>query len=43
MALPSGSTSWLVDLTAVLSDVRFWHETIIGSQGRAVAEDVIWG
>jgi hypothetical protein len=25
MALPSASTSWLVDLTGVLSDVRFWH------------------
>jgi hypothetical protein len=25
MALPSASTPWLVDLTAVLSDVRFWQ------------------
>jgi hypothetical protein len=27
MALPSASTPWLVDLTAVLSDVRLWHQT----------------
>jgi hypothetical protein len=29
MALPSASTPWLVDLTAVLSDVRFWRKAAV--------------
>jgi len=36
MALPSASTPWLVDLTAVLSDVRFWHKCEVPTASRNV-------